>query len=707
MSRTALLTAIVLLALAAPAAAQTFSADISFAESFDSLAGAEETNNVTIGNGEIRPLDEDLNWDVDNETLINSTDIPDVGNSPGNLEWGRNGTRLYILSNSEIYQYNVDDPHNASNATFALSTSVSGDVKGLEFSPDGNYLLTVDVSGSPNVVERYSMGTNWQIAPLSLDSTRDVPNAVDPTDIQASPGGSSIYLFGDSIRRYAANESVPWFPDTSEESSTAIDPATAEFEGNNTYLNFSGLNSGDYVEVQDSGMTELDVTGDVTIAFRAHVYQPLDQNADNNFRHAVGKSPSVGQYAVVLEEGGTIDFSVFKGGSRERARGCNFPVGSNFTVAATHDTSTGESRIYLNGTECASATVATGSLDTDNDNFFIGSSTGGRQLPGQVDDVLLDASFYSDSDATAYHNGSGTPTDARLSLNFSSGIGTTAVDGAGTRNDGTINNPDWESGLFGPAGDTLIVQKTNRTMFELTADDYRISSTSVVDSDDSPELENTSLNGMAWDLDGDEVATIDTHRGDLAIETYDGGFEPNPYAQYVYDAESPVQATKLKWEIINQSSGDVNMLVGVRNGPDGSQTLERVGPHTGDREDVWTATSSDWTHVVVRVEPRWDGESRWAPAIDQFGASADLVEEIEDVTALPLATLLVLLLLIGILVAFATALESALFATLAAIGVVMLALTAAGILAASTAAIVTVLALTAGSIALILAWRTV
>lgn len=691
---------LLLLLIAVAPAAAAFAADASFTEPFDTLAAANASNNVTIDDGALRAKRANLSWDVDNATQFASVAAPNVAEPIDNVEWGRNGTRLYLLADSEIYQFAVSDPYNASTASFALSTGLTGDYRGLEFSPDGRYLLTIDRSSSPSTVDRYVLSTRWQIAPLLIDARMDLVGAVAPTDIQASPGGSHFLIDDVDLNRFVANESVPWWPDELEET-PALDSETIEYRGNNTYLNFTGLDSDDWVQVPDS--PSLDITNDITIAMRTQLSESLDVNANNNFRGVISKSNPAGDYSIIFEEDGLIDWTVRKGNSRENIRGCSVPVGVPFSLVVTHDVSTGLSRIYLNGSQCLQGTRATGPIDTNNGDVEISSDANNREYPGLVEDVIIDGSEWSPSDVSEYHAGNlSIVEDARFVSRFGSGIGAVAVDDSGFDNDGSINNPDWESGEFGPAGDRLIAQAANRTLFAVEADDYILGEGPTVADVETPTgIDNETESGLAVVASGHEIVTAED--GNIAL--VDAGYRPDPFALYRYRPDGIVDASRLTWTIEDSAAGTPDILVGIQNGPDGARELRRVGVGVG-QQGVWQDWTSEWSRALVRVEPHWSGNSTQSVGIATVRLDIDLLDAL-DRPSIDLAVLVLLLAMIASAWLLAVSLRSALFAVLGAIAVTGLALFATGIVAASVAVGIAMLSMILGALAVGIAWEVI
>lgn len=211
---------------------------------------------------------------------------------------------------------------------------------------------------------------------------------------------------------------------------------------------FDGLSSGDYIEMADSA--SLDITGDITLAFTAKVPEPLDVDSNNNYRGVLGKPDQTGPYDVTLEEGGAVSFTVTKGGSREYVSGGSVPLdGTVFTVVCTHDTSTGESVVYIDGGAATSGTVATGSVDSTADPVYVSTTDSAHQPLMTIDRIRVDSRAWTPAEADLYYTGGDVDAGSRrLELNLTAGSGTVATDTSGNGNDGSfVGSPEWVAPL--------------------------------------------------------------------------------------------------------------------------------------------------------------------------------------------------------------------------------------------------------------------
>lgn len=637
----ATITALVAIGIGAADVAAAQTEDGSEREDFDQ-DNSTASNNVTIENGEIRIKRENLSWDVDNLTFKENAPFEGGSSTAHNLEWGRNGTRFYVIDaaygvpNSELIQYNLAEPWNLSTASFAESELWSF-YQGLEWGRQGTRLYMADVTN--DTIDTFEVTDPWNVSTASVLGTTDYSADLnsDPTDVQWSPGGEHFYYLTEQ-KVHRATPLTSWFPNSPETTFNLPTEITSarnfEFQDGNTNLNISGLSSGDYVQATDSTSdSELDVTGDITIAAQINISRPLDVNNNNNYRRIIGRASDVGNtYSVIFEEGGTIDWSVFKSGSRENARGCNFPVGKPFDLVVTHEINTGESAIWINGTECHSQTVASGLIDQNNDDLFISSDLSNRQFPGEIDRVRIAERKWNDDEIRDYANDKPVPaTNRRVEYDFDLGNGTTAQDTAGTANDGTINNPEWVSGSFGGAGDRLFVLDNkdgtvvdDDTLYEIElGHNFGLSSMTLTDSTGGTAglRDDTDNRGMAWMEDGEEVVLSECcETGIGKIEIFDAGFRDDASARYRYTfGPGPFEEileARLNWTD-DESNGTNFWYLGNGDSPIHYHNVT-------NEEDVWQDFSDQNKQALhVRVDLTWGVASAESPSATIFELAAD------------------------------------------------------------------------------------
>lgn len=133
----------------------------------------------------------------------NSLNISTDASSPEDIYFSQDGTRLFILSNSnyEVVQYNLSVAFDLSSATYSgnsFSVEAQDDSPyGLTFSTDGSQMF---VSGADSyAVNQYALSTAFDISTASFSIAFSVENDEEsPSGIAFSPNGRYMIVVGDN-----------------------------------------------------------------------------------------------------------------------------------------------------------------------------------------------------------------------------------------------------------------------------------------------------------------------------------------------------------------------------------------------------------------------------------------------------------------------------------------------------------------------------
>lgn len=215
-------------------------------------------------------------------------------------------------------------------------------------------------------------------------------------------------------------------------------------------MQFDGLSSGQYVEFPDDA--SLDITGDITIAFTIQL-ETVNVTGSNDYRTIISKGEDVGDaYSVIMEEDGSVAWSVHKNGSRQNARGGTVPDdGSTATVVVRHDTSEGNSDIWVNGSQVELDTSLTaGATDSTASPVYLSTPDDAHQPHAVVDRVYVSSRIWSTDEIDDYDSGESIDYgDLRLGLDFHGGQGTDVLDSSPHDNTGTATGtPSWVRSPF-------------------------------------------------------------------------------------------------------------------------------------------------------------------------------------------------------------------------------------------------------------------
>lgn len=137
------------------------------------------------------------------------------------------GRRMYLGSTEgKIYQYDLYRRHDVSSAVFVgskdLSATVTGEISGVTFHPDGELLWLSDTSGTgvSGTFREFPLSTAWDITTVGSENDNYVPGSPyeDISDLQISDdGGEMIFVCNTASDCYVARFAM----------STAYDLTTA------------------------------------------------------------------------------------------------------------------------------------------------------------------------------------------------------------------------------------------------------------------------------------------------------------------------------------------------------------------------------------------------------------------------------------------------------------------------------------------------
>lgn len=214
------------------------------------------------------------------------------------------------------------------------------------------------------------------------------------------------------------------------------------YVGPDGYLSFGGLSSGDYVNAPHD--PALDITDQITMAVELEP-TALDVDSNNNYRVPFGRDHYT-PYGFVIEEDGRVNGNVVINGSRQNNNFTTINTDEPVTLVYTVDASTGDFVGYVNGSQAATDTFTTGTIDTSTSPLTISISSGAHQFAGPIYRATLDDRVWSASEVSEWHNGGmvGSPT-AHYEMN--AGSGSAVKDYSLNGLDGTVKGtPTWVGG---------------------------------------------------------------------------------------------------------------------------------------------------------------------------------------------------------------------------------------------------------------------
>lgn len=600
-----------------------------------SLAGIR-FDNVTCGSGDLTLDRKNLSWTVDNLTESDAAGLAMTTDTIEGIEWGRNGTRLYVLdvdygaSTTTLRTLSLSDNYNISTVSTLRTAALSGFYSGMDTSPDGQYLYLVNLTGT-NSVERYEMSDRWNTTSRSSSGTIDVDFlSENPWDIEWSAAGEKFDLLTVSeIHRFVPISTswsviASWKESVSHPAGVSSNgPRAIRWKDDNANLDFSGIGSNEYVSVPDD--PSLNVSGDFSLAFEAYV-PTLDVDGGNNYRIVSMKGELFDDegYNVVIEEDGRIR-ARFGLGTQTYGPSSDSSIPTNntrATVVVTREASSGDISFYIDGELDYTETGPSGDLTDSPGDFRISRSSGDQEYLGELDRLILDDDVWTDGEIRDYHNRSHSGSSPAARYEMDEGKGTTLADSSTNGNDGTlINGADWGSGNFSVAGgrllvldnDVAVVAGDDRLRLLEGSGDYDLASLSQIDVVDASHDQDTDdRRGMAVRPGGTHITLI----GCCATGAfeYDAGFHSEAEAIFRYSPTDTVLYAKLNWTD-DESGGRVDYGLNVTNQNDFVDV--------SDREDEWILFDRNDDAVYVQVSPVWDGSGTSSPTADSFQLAID------------------------------------------------------------------------------------
>ncbi len=159
-------------------------------------------------------------FSVSTSTLANSLNIGTQDNSPQDVAFSNDGTKMFILGteNDKVYEYALSTPFSVSTSTSASSFNVgTQDLQpsGIAFSNDGTKMF---VTGEQNIkVYEYALSTPFSVSTSTSASSFNVGTQdLQPSGIAFSNDGTKMFVVGEqneSVYEYAL--STPFSVSTS------------------------------------------------------------------------------------------------------------------------------------------------------------------------------------------------------------------------------------------------------------------------------------------------------------------------------------------------------------------------------------------------------------------------------------------------------------------------------------------------------------
>ena len=143
-------------------------------------------------------------WDVSSALYSQNFSIASQENSPGDLFFKPDGSKMYVVGNTgdKVYEYNLSTAWDISTASFLQDFSVSAQEiapNGVFFKPDGSKMYVIGNSGDD--VNEYDLSTAWDISTASYSQNFSVAAQTgSPRSIFFKPEGDRMYVLGSDLQ---------------------------------------------------------------------------------------------------------------------------------------------------------------------------------------------------------------------------------------------------------------------------------------------------------------------------------------------------------------------------------------------------------------------------------------------------------------------------------------------------------------------------
>ena len=268
---------------------------------------------------ELEKADGEIHWmDMDGgdiETVdteqIKGT-IATQSSDPEDIHFSPDGTKLYELSNSDIYEYDLSTAWDISTATYSEVRISSQDSSstGLFFDPSGEELY--EIGDGDEQLHQFSLGTAWDLSTASAD---DVSVSVDQDDAHGlffKSDGTELYFVsrnGEKVHQYSLDSSGELINRVSNvESGTDV---TYTWDGLDTYRYYEW-----FVTANDGSTSTTSDTWSFTTAETPSVDSINVTTQPNTLTYDSGDSLDLtGMEVTETYSGGTTETVTFSGGT--------------------------------------------------------------------------------------------------------------------------------------------------------------------------------------------------------------------------------------------------------------------------------------------------------------------------------------------------------------------------------------------------------
>ena len=268
---------------------------------------------------ELEKADGEIHWmDMDggNISTVNTGDIKATiatqSSDPEDIHFSPDGTKLYELSNSDIYEYDLSTAWDISTATYSEVSISSQDSSstGLFFHPSGEELY--EIGDGDDQLHQFSLGTAWDLSTASADDVSVSVAQGDAHGLFFKSDGTELYFVsrdGETVHQYSLDTSGELINAVSNvESGTDV---THTWDGLDTYRYYEW-----FVTANDGSTSTTSDTWSFTTTETPSVDSINVTTQPNTLTYDSGDSLDLtGMEVTETYSGGTTETVTFTGGT--------------------------------------------------------------------------------------------------------------------------------------------------------------------------------------------------------------------------------------------------------------------------------------------------------------------------------------------------------------------------------------------------------
>jgi len=157
-------------------------------------------------------------WDLSTASYDSvSFSTSSEGNDPWDLFFKDDGTKMFVVSDDDVFEYDLSTPWVVSSAAYNGNNiyikKESSDMRGIAFKADGFRMFLMS-NTAPTTIFQYSLAqrTPWELNTAAYNNYfHSIAEDTTPNDVAFKSDGTKMYIIGDTTNTiYQYTLSTPW-----------------------------------------------------------------------------------------------------------------------------------------------------------------------------------------------------------------------------------------------------------------------------------------------------------------------------------------------------------------------------------------------------------------------------------------------------------------------------------------------------------------